>query len=439
MYKKKITRRSFLKKSTGFSLGILAVPSIVPAHIFAKPGRVAPSDKITIGCIGVGGQGTSNMRSFLQLPDARVVAVCDVDRRHAEAAQHLVNQKYNVGDCAIYKDFREVLARKDIDAVMIATPDHWHAIIAVAAARAGKDIYCEKPLAYTIAEGRAIVDAVQRYDIIWQTGSWQRSQRHFRYACELVRSGKIGEVKTVRVGLPYGNSIRAGSTQPAPVPEYFDYDMWLGPAPFVPYNPTRCHWNFRWISDYSGGQLTDWAGHHIDIAHWGMDTELSAATEVEGRAVYPPAKDGQFDTPNSYRFEARYAEGFTMIVADSRQQEKGMGVQFMGSEGWLHVGRGTLSAEHPAILKTRLSANDSRLYGSNDHRQNFLDCMRSRQKTITPVEVAHHSIMTGHLGVIAMKLGRKLHFDVKNEKFIDDADANRLLIRPMRSPWHVSI
>ncbi|KAA3614039.1 MAG: gfo/Idh/MocA family oxidoreductase [Calditrichaeota bacterium] len=439
MKKNKISRRQFLKKSAGISLGALVAPTIVPSHVFGKPGVVAPNDKITIGCIGVGGMGTGNMRSFLELPDAQVVAVCDVDRNHAENAQNLVNTKYGSMDCAIYKDFRDVISRKDIDAVMIATPDHLHAIIAVAAARAGKDIYCEKPLAYTISEGRAVVDAVHRYDVVWQTGSWQRSQQHFRYACELVRSGKIGEVNKVHVGLPYGNGIRQGSTQPAPVPEHFDYNMWLGPAPFVPYNPTRCHWNFRWISDYSGGQLTDWAGHHIDIAHWGMNTEHSAAVEIEGRAVYPPASDGQFDTPNSYYFEAKYAEGFTMIVADSRQQEKGMGVHFMGSDGWIHVGRGTLTASSKSLLKTRLSANDTRLYISNDHRQNFLDCVRSREKTITPVNVAHHSIMTGHLGVIAMKLGRKLRFDVKKERFVNDADANRMLIRPMRSPWHVSI
>ncbi|KAA3658877.1 MAG: gfo/Idh/MocA family oxidoreductase [Calditrichaeota bacterium] len=438
MKKKKIDRRTFLKNAAAISMGAAAFPSILPSRIFAKAGLVAPNDKITIGCIGVGGMGTSNMRSFLELSGARVVAVCDVDRHHAENAQNLVNQRYASKDCTIHKDYREVLARKDIDAVMIATPDHWHAIIASAAARTGKDIYCEKPLAYTIREGRAIVDTVQRYGVVWQTGSWQRSQSHFRFACELVRNGRIGEVHTVRVGLPWGNSIRKGSTQPAPVPEHFDYDMWLGPAPYVPYNPTRCHWNFRWISDYSGGQLTDWAGHHIDIAHWGMNTERSAAAEIEGYAKYPPALDGQFDTPTDYYFEAKYAEGFTMIVADQRKQEKGMGVHFIGNEGWIHVNRGGhLRASNDTIIRTPLSAQDIHLYQSTDHHQNFLDCVRSRKKTITPVEVAHHSVMTGHLGKIAMLLGRKIHFDVQKERFINDEEANRMLWRPMRGAWTI--
>lgn len=435
---KTVDRRSFLKSSLGFSLGAWAIPTILPSHVFGKPGNITPNNKINIGCIGLGGMGSGNMHSFLELPDARIVAVCDVDRLHAENAQNLVNQKYGSTDCALYKDFRDVLARQDIDAVMIATPDHWHAIIASSAARAGKDIYCEKPLAYTIREGRAIVDAVQRHGVVWQTGSWQRSQSHFRFACELIRNGRVGEVKTVRVGLPWGNSIHKGSTQPAPVPEHFDYDMWLGPAPYVPYNPTRCHWNFRWISDYSGGQLTDWAGHHIDIAHWGMNTELSAATEIEGYAKYPAALDGQFDTPTDYYFEAKYAEGFTMIVADERKQEKGMGVHFIGDEGWLHVSRGGhICASDNSIIQRPLSAQDIHLYESTDHHQNFLDCVRSRQKTITPVEVAHHSIMTGHLGKIAMLLGRKVNFDVQKERFINDDEANSMLWRPMRGPWKI--
>ena len=435
--KSKVSRRQFLSRTSGAVAGAIAAPYFVPSHLFAGSGRIAPSDRITVGCIGLGGMGTGNLHGFLENDNAQVLAVCDVDRAHNERAAKLINKKYGNEDCALYSDFRELLARKDIDAIMMAVPDQWHGVIAVAAARAGKDIYGEKPLAYTISEGRAVVDAVNRYGRVWQTGSWQRSQQHFRFACELVRNGRIGEVKTVRVGLPYGNSIQDRGTQPAPVPEGFDYDMWLGPAPWRPYNPSRCHWNFRWISDYSGGQLTDWAGHHCDIANWGMNSEYTAPVEIEGRAVYPPAKDGLFDTPESYYFECKFAEGFTMIVADRRQQPKGMGAHFIGSDGWVHVSRGGIDAEPKSLLTSVIGPNEIHLYESNDHIGNFLDCVRTRAKTITPVEVAHHAIMIGHLGGISMKLGRKVHWNPSTERFVGDPVADRLLSRPMRGPWHL--
>ncbi len=429
-----MNRRQFLKSTLSAAI---AAPYIIPASALGKDGFTAPSDRITIGCIGVGGMGTANMNSFLGKPEAQILAVCDVDTKHRNRARDTVNERYGNKDCATYNDFREVLARNDIDAISLATPDHWHGIIAVAAARAGKDIYGEKPLAYTISEGRAVVDAVQRHGVVWQTGSWQRSQQHFRFGCELVRNGRIGKVHTVRVGLPHGNSIDNRGTQPAPVPEGFDYDMWLGPAPARPYNPSRCHWNFRWISDYSGGQLTDWAGHHCDIANWGMNTEYSAPIAIEGRAVYPPAQDGLFDTPESYYFECKFAEGFTMIVADRRQQPKGMGVQFIGENGWVYVDRSGIDAEPKSLLTSIIGPNEMQLYKSNDHHQNFLDCVRTRALTITPAEVAHHSIMIGHLGVIAMKLGRKVEWDGARERFVNDTQADRMLSRPMRSPWHL--
>lgn len=435
--KKTMTRRQFFKQSSKVAAGALAMPYLIPASALGKNGSVAPSNRITIGCIGVGGMGRGNMRSFLEKDEAQIVAVCDVDQKHNEIARDLVNQKYGNEDCAVYKDFREVLARKDIDAVSLGLPDQWHGIISVAAARTGKDIYGEKPLAYTISEGRAICDAVKRYGVIWQTGSWQRSQRHFRFACELVRNGRIGRVDTVRVGLPYGNSINHRGTQPAPVPEGFDYDMWLGPAPWAPYNPSRCHWNFRWISDYSGGQLTDWAGHHCDIAQWGMGTELTAPIEIEGRAVYPAAKDGLFDTPESYYFECKFKEGFKMIVADRRQQPKGMGAHFIGTDGWVYVTRGRIDAHPKSLLSSTIGPNEIHLYESNDHHQNFLDCVKSRAETITPAEIAHHSIMIGHLGGIAMKLGRKVNWDPAKERFVNDPEADRYLSRTMRGPWHL--
>ena len=434
---KTINRRQFITKTAGVTAGSLSLPYIIPSSVLGRGGNVAPSNRITIGCIGIGGMGTGNMRSFLNQAGAQIVAVCDVDSNHLKRGISEVNTKQGNKDCSGYSDFRELINRKDIDALSLAIPDQWHAIISVTAARAGKDIYGEKPLAYTISEGRAIVDAVEKYGIVWQTGSWQRSQTHFRFACELVRNGRIGKIKTVRVGLPYGNSIREGSTQAAPVPPGFDYDMWLGPAPNEPYSPVRCHWNFRWISDYSGGQLTDWAGHHCDIANWGMDTELSAPVEIEGKADFPPAVDGLFDTPESYYFEAKYAEGFTMIVADQKQQPKGMGVHFIGSDGWIHVKRGLIDADQKSLLKSTIEPQEIHLYKSNDHHKNFLDCVKTRSKTVTPVQAAHRSIMIAHLGNIAMKLGRSVRWDPKNERFIKDKDADRMLSRPMRSPWHL--
>lgn len=436
-YFSQMNRRNFLKKSSRAVAATVSFPYFIPTSALGKAGTVAPSERITIGCIGVGGMGTSNMRSFLNKSAAHIIAVCDVDKAHRDRARQEVDQKYGNRDCKEYNDFRDLLAREDIDAVSIAVPDHWHALIAVAAARAGKDIYGEKPLAYTISEGRAIVTAVQQHGVVWQTGSWQRSQRHFRFACELVRNGRIGSVHTVRVGLPFGNSIARRSTQPGPVPEGFDYNMWLGPAPKVPYAPARCHWNFRWISDYSGGQLTDWAGHHCDIANWGMNTEHTSPVEIQGHADFPPAKDGLFDTPESYYFEARYREEFTMIVADRKQQPKGMGTHFIGTEGWIHVNRRGLNTQPESLLTSAIKPDEIHLYQSDDHHQNFLDCVKTRRKTVAPVEVAHHAILVGHLGNIAMKLGRKVYWDGKKERFKNDPEADRMLFRPMRSPWHL--
>ena len=438
MKRKSAARRAFLKHASLAALGTLGLPGILPSSALGRSGFIAPGNKIRMGCIGVGSMGTSNMNSFLDKDEIEIVAVCDVDANRREAARATIERRSGKRGCAMYNDFRELLAREDIDAVMIATPDHWHALVAVTAAEAGKDIYCEKPLAYSIVEGRAIVDAVKRFGTVWQTGSWQRSVRDFRFASELVRNGRIGRVHTVRVGLPDGHSLAEnGGNKPAPVPAGFDYDMWLGPAPEAPYSPNRCHWNFRWISDYSGGQLTDWGGHHCDIAQWAMGTELTSPVEIEGSAEFPRAEDGLFDTAKYYRFVCTYAEGFTMIVADRTQQPKGMGVHFEGTEGWIHVDRGRIDASPKSLLTSTIGPHEIHLYRSDDHHQNFLDCIRSREEAITPARIAHRSIMIGHLGLIAMKLGRKVRWDPKAERFLNDVEADRMLSRPMRSPWHL--
>ncbi len=426
-----LNRRTFLKKSAALAAGAVTFPSIIPVSALGLDAVPSPSNRITVGCIGVGGMGTGNMNGFLDQPDAQVMAVCDVDADHRQAACDVVNKKYGNTDCAQYNDFRELLAREDIDAIMMAVPDHWHAIIAVAAARAGKDIYGEKPLAYTISEGRAVVDAVKRFGVVWQTGSWQRSQEKFRFACELVRNGRIGKVHTVKVGLPNMNSIHEGSTKPGTPPPGFDYDMWLGPAPYAPWCEARCHWNFRWISDYAGGQLTDWAGHHIDIANWGMDLEATAPVEIEGSGVWPRGAEGLFDTVERYTFTCKYQNGLTMIVSGLLPG----GTRFEGEQGWVHVDRGRIDAEPKSLLTEVIWPEEIHLYKSNNHIANFLDCVKTRALTITPVDAAHHSIMVGHLGLIAMKLERPVRFDPDTEHFVNDPQADRMLSRPMREPW----
>jgi len=425
-------RREFLKRAAAGAAGLAGFPYLVRSSALGKEGNVAASERIVMGCIGVGGQGTGNMRGFLGKKEVQVVAVCDVDKRQSDQAKKIVDDRYKNNDCKTYVDFREVIERKDIDALSLAMPDHWHSIPVVMAARAGKDMYGEKPLARTIHEGQVMRDAVNHYGRIWQTGSWQRSVHNFYRACELVRNGRIGKVHTVEVGLPTGGS--TGNRPVQPVPEGIDWDFWLGPAPWVPFRGVM-HWDWRWITDYSGGQLTDWAGHHIDIAHWGLGLDLTGPVEIEGKGVYP--KDGIFDVPTEYKFTCKYADGLTMIVANDRQQPKGMGTVWYGETGWIHVDRGRFKASSDKILQEVIGPNEIRLYQSNDHQQNFLDCVKSREKTITPIEVAHRSISVGLLGEIAMLLGRKLRWDPDKEVFVNDDAANRMLRRPMRSPWHL--
>ena len=435
--KRAMNRRSFLRATLTLTGGAVAFPYIIPSSALGADGAVAPSNRTVIGCIGMGGQGTGNMKDFLGNKDVQIVAVCDVDRSHRLNAKQIVDRKYDNTDCADYNDFREVLARKDLDAVSIAVPDHWHSIPAIAAARAGLDIFAEKPLSLTVVEGRAMCDAVHKNGVVWQTGSWQRSQKHFRFACELVRNGRIGKVHTVRVGLPTGPSTEP---QPAmPVPDGFDYDFWLGPAPWAPYTEKRCHWNFRWILDYSGGQLTDWAAHHCDIANWGMGTEYTGPIEVQGAGEYP--MDGLYNAATNYRFECKYApgaspvapDGFTMIMSN---KERG-GAKWEGSDGWVWVDRGGIDANPKELLQTRFGPDEVHLCESKDHKRNFLECRKTRALTITPIEVAHRAITIAHLGNIAMQLGRKVRWDPNTEQILDDAEASRKLVRTMRGEWHI--
>jgi len=439
------SRRTFLKQTASSSVAVSA-PWIIPASALGKDGRPAPSERIVMGSIGLGGQGDRDMSTFLGFGNVQIVALCDVDagstryergwERGLAPAKAKVESRY-AGDtasgtyrgCDTYSDFRNLLARDDIDAVTVATPDHWHAGIVVAAARAGKDVFCQKPLCLTIADGRAMVDAIHRYGRVFQCGSQRRSSAGCRHACELVRNGRIGKLHTVKVGLPGGHP-NPGYDQPptpSPVPDGFDYDMWLGPAPWAPYTHKRCHWTFRWNLDYSGGQVTDWGAHFIDMAHWGMGTEDTGPIEVVGRGEFPPAGE-LWNTATSFEFECTYADGVKMIVSTSLPG----GVRWEGSDGWIDLGG---RSEPASIGQSQLDPGEIRLYESNHHWANFTDCVKTRGRTAAPVDVAHRSITPAHLGNIAMILRRKLQWDPVEERFVNDPGADRMLSRAYREPW----
>lgn len=438
-----LTRREFLKSSAAAAAGTaLAWPVIVPASV---RGANAPSNRIAVGCIGVGRMGLGDMREVMGFKEAQVVAVCDVDSNRAKHAQKLVEEKYSTQGkngtykgCATYKDFRELVARKDIDAVLIATPDQWHALGAIAAAKAGKDIFLQKPLTLTIQEGRVLSDTVRRYNRIFQVGSQQRSDSRFRQACELVRNGRIGKLHTVKVG--FGTDPGTGPQPPMPVPDWLDYDFWLGPAPWAAYTEKRVHPQNNYtrpgwlrIADYGAGMITGWGAHHNDIAQWGMGTEYTGPVEIEGQGEYP--KDGLWDVHGAFRIEYTYASGVKVICADSRKNKQG--VVFEGTEGWVYVRRGHIDANPKSLLTSTIGPNEFHLYKSNNHKGNFLECIKSRAETAAPVEVGHRSCTVCLLGEIAMRLGRKLKWDPEREQFTNDAEANRMVSRPMRSPWHV--
>ena len=424
------SRRSFLKSTALVGAAGLA-PTIVPASVFAAPGRVPPSDRITIGSIGVGGEGTKNLMAFLGQPDAHVLAVCDVDPARRKGACERVNQRYQNSDCACLADFRELLQRDDIDVACISTPDHWHVPLSRLAIQAGKDVICEKPTR-TIAEGRQLVETVQRFGKVYQTSTEDRSLQVYHRMAELVRNGRIGKLQRIYVKLPAGPG-GPGDPTPQPVPPGFDWDLWLGPAPWVPYCAGRTHWNFRWITDYSGGMLTDWGAHCLDTAQWGNDTERTGPVEIEGTGKCYP--QGLYDTYYEYHVRYVYASGVELFVDSG-----GVGVRFEGSEGW--VGNdgwiGRLEASSPAILNSVIGPNEIHLETcfAGEHR-NFLDCVKSRKEPYFPAEIGHRCCSVAHLGNIAMRLGRKLRWNPDREQFLNDDTANRMLACASRAPWVV--
>lgn len=445
---KPLTRRDFLRTASACGAAC-ALPSIVPASVF---GVTAPSNRINLGVIGTGNQGFNDMKGFLQNEDLRIVGVCDVntagygyktaDQFHGrEPARRLVNDFYaqnqragSYQGCDAYNDFREVIDRDDVDAVLIVVPDHWHAVMSNMAARAGKHIYCEKPMSLTVAEGQSMVETVRRCGVVFQTGSHERSNERSRFACELVRNGRIGQIKRIiaTVG-PNNKTCPPGAWTPTPVAEGFDYEMWLGPARWVPYHEDRCFYNFRFGLDYSGGQTTNYGAHSLDLAQWGNDTEMTGPVEFEDAGAEFP-KDGLFDAPTYIHFRARYADGVELVCKTGPEN---MQIRFEGTDGWVQTGYRGFTTE-PASLKTSvIGANEIHLYESNDHYRNFLDCIKTGRETAAPVELGHRSATVCHLGNIAMRLGRKIRWDPATEQIIGDEVASRYLDRARRSPWHL--
>jgi predicted dehydrogenase len=435
--KKGTNRRRFLKSAAHVTTAAISFPHVVASSCLAKASRVGPNGRVVMGCIGVGGQGTHNMRALMEHNDVRMVAVCDVQASRREKAKNIVDSRYGDKGCAGYNDFRELLARRDIDAVVIAPQDHWHAVIAVAAAQAGKDMYCEKPLGVAVVEGQAMRDAVRRYGRVFQTGTQQRSDRKFRFACELARNGYLGKLHTVKVGAPGPEYKRTYRKPPIeePIPPGLDYDMYIGPAPMKAYNGGRLAWpDWYLIWDYCAGFIVNWGVHHLDIAVWGCPTVAGEPFEVECKGSY--RNDGLTDNINDWQAEFDYASGLRMTYTDTGNPNK-QGCQFEGDEGWVHVNRKGIWAEPKSLLQVKIKPNETHLHESDSHHADFVNCVRTRRDPIAPVEAGHKASYLGLIAEIATRVKRKLKWDPAVEQFVDDREANRLLARPMRSPWHL--
>jgi predicted dehydrogenase len=457
--KRTLSRRDMLKGAAK-GLGATAVlasgfPAIVPSSVF---GATSPSNRINVGAIGNGRISRGHdLPGIWKFDAARIMGVCDLDQQRVADAKTLVNGYYSkqtgkpYDGVTGYGDYRGLLANKDVDAVVISTPDHWHALIAIAAVEAGKDVYLQKPASLTIAEGRALSNAVHRSGRIFQIGSQQRSSPQFRYAAELVRNGRIGQLKTVLVGLPGDPS---GDEEPEmPVPKDFNYETWLGSTPYVYYTEKRVHPQMGydrpgWLrcEQFGAGMITGWGAHHIDSAHWAMDTEYTGPVEISGTAEFP--KKGLWDVHGPFKTQGVYASGVRMVVSG----EFPNGIRFEGTEGWIFVSRGNervtgsdpvaklkddqaLAASDPKIITSVIGPNEIHLYESKDHHGNWLECIRTRRTPIAPVEVAHRSCSTCLLHHIAMKTKRTLHWDPTHEHFRNDDEANGMLSRPQRAPY----
>jgi predicted dehydrogenase len=451
-------RREFMKRALA-APAVAGFPMIVPRSVLGA-GVLAPSDRITFGAIGVGSQGSGNMRQWLNRDDVRVVAVCDVREASRQRAKETVDAKYADKNCATYNDFRELLARKDVDAVNIATGERWHTLISMEAARRGIHMYTQKPLALTVEETKALRDTVQRYRVAFQLGSQQRSSQLFRFAVELVRNGKIGLLQTVAIGsagggqtaLPLGLGFtEMPAERPAEIPPGVDWNMWLGPSPWAPYSDLRITRTWMSIADYGLGAIGgEYGVHDIDIAQWANDSDHTTPVSVEGTGeVYHDIRD----TLTTYEIEYKYANGVKVLLMDLVTARKrfwqfqfgesvkgvSVGLILFGTEGWIWVSRAGMRTHPESLMRTVLGPNDKRVYRSDDHNQNLIDAIRTGSPTVSPVEVGVHDEMMCQMGDIAVRMGRKLEWDPVKEEFVHDEIANRKLSRVMRSPWRLEI
>lgn len=448
-----LTRRGFLKRAT-LGGAVAAFPNLIPARVLGADGAVTPNNRINVAMIGTGRQVFyANLPWFLWSEDVQVVAVCDVDAWRMEQAKKKVEESYanktgfgGYKGCTTHRDFREVLARKDVDAVMISTPDYWHACMAIAAAKAGKDIALEKPISLSVEQGRAIADAVKKHKVVCRTDTEVRSQRWFQQLCQVVRNRRIGEVKRVVVGVPKDPAPLVEAPGTMPVPPELDYELWQGPAPTRPYTLKRVHARqggldytagtgpgWFHISDYSLGNLLNWGTHTIDIAQWALDTERTGPVEVEGRAEFPKAF---WDAPINHEFRYRYANGVEMLYVSDRPF-----VRVEGTEGWIEntwFQSNGFKASDPALLKWKPGANDIQLPCISE-KEDFINCVRSRKEPIITAEIGHRAATICQIGLIAAKLGQKLKWDPAAEKFSGNDEANKLLHRPLRAPWTTEV
>jgi predicted dehydrogenase len=430
MEKGNLSRRGFMQRSLT-AMAAAGLPAWYAREVFAQ-GRtaaepkkpVAAADKIVMGLIGCGGQGRGIMNQARKL-GAQFVAVCDVDKGRRKATAKELGK-----DAQDYEDYRELLDRRDLNAVCIGTVDHWHTLVALDAMRKGKDVYCEKPLTLTIAEGITLVQVANKTKRVFQVGSQQRSDARFRMACELVRNGRLGKIKTVETWI--GSNPKGGPFKVGPVPEGLNWDFWQGPTPKVDYVKERCHYNFRWWYEYSGGKLTDWGAHHNDIAQWALGMDKSGPVAVEAKGEKPSSVPNSYNCHPTFKVTYTYASG-TKLICTSREN----GVRFTGERGdWLFVSRSEIDASDDKLISEPLPAGATRLYTSPGHMRNFLDCVRSRRETICPAEVGHRSVTVCHLGVISLRLGgKKLTWSPDKERFVGDEEANKMLSRPMRGDW----
>ena len=455
-----LARRQFLKRSGAAAAAAFGFPTIIPASALGKGGRPAPSERINLACFGYGTIASYVTQNFLNDPRVQIVAIADPvkDLPHygyggekqggREVGKKVIEEHYakeapkgGYSGCKIYNDFRELMEKEDYDAVQISTPDHWHAYLTVKLAEAGKHIYGQKPLALTVGEGRAMSDAIAASGVTWQTGSQQRSDVYFRQAAEFIRNNRLGKLKPIQVGLPAGHkdfSLLADQKDVAPVPEGMDFDLWTGPAPFRDYRPALAPLNWRWNFDYSGGQLTDWGAHHIDIVHWALDMDKSGPVELTVNSMELPDPGDLYNTATKFNITYRYADGNTMVVGNDPDIPQG--IRFEGEEGKsIFVKRGTIQTDPADLRRTgRIQDGEIKLYESKQHEKNFIDCVYSGEPTAAPIEAAHRTISVAHIGNIAMRLGRsKLAWDPAKEQFVDDTEANKMLTREMRKPWAI--